>query len=1073
MPGQQWKWPDVKSDFFVDLDKVTKWSGKLDLVLFTGDFVFRGQEFDQANAFLAEFFKILGDAGHTPKLLAVPGNHDLRRPKRLSAALMNLANWEQQPRARRDFWDNEKSVHRKAVVKLFKDYMRWWDAQPAGSERDSYRPGPLPGDFSFTFEKDGVRLGIVGLNSTFLQFQKKSQAGKLALSAQQFHAGHKNKDGATWIKEHHACLLMTHHPRFWLNSKAQEELDQINAQGRFVVHLHGHMHEFVGKSRSLVGGDAKRSWQGDSLFGLEHYEKNDGRKEERSHGYSIGQIRIETRNTGAVRIWPRKAQKHEGRWIFCPAVGKFMPDKEKDSCTKLIPFPLIREFTGSLPAALLSTVSQPQVTTNETQILGFELPTDYQPRPAVEEPIKQWCAASSNLSTLHYVSGGSGAGKTTTLGWLFRAALKGELRTDLVPVWIQLAQARHPLEAAGTLVDSLARITPDDPIVSEARGLVAKAEQHLRQETPQLLTVARSAEVGAAVVAHPSEDALKRALTLHATSLDPKHALSSDSQAGQSALTRATPSVRGGLTQYGSQAAPDVGAVMTYGARQQVAVYSFSSAPDVLTHLARHLAAVLGGSSRKTWVMFVDTWDWAYTGFSRGAQPNPDVTSSWLADLFLPALRLQAVDVLVVAAGQIPADEICTKFKEKGFRIVTTDLEAFDEQEFRQFISRKGIQSETCVQALEECTGRNPQLTRFWFELAGEGEAPFQQLTGARQPLLHGTEWLWRQMSERMPDPLPRMFQLAAVTPAFDRELLESATGLAFSEEGWNRFKGYSLVEPLRSERLRLFHIKDVFANLLRPTVKTDDVEMLCGHAIRRLLALTDHRIHGLSPDEVAKDKELSLLLMRTALVSKKDEKAAWGIFIRETARWIDPFDQSVWKEIAGMMSPKRMDSAQRAEFLLIRQGWEDLGCKPARKSTRLIEALKLLGSAQFVPTETRLTVLWAGLKVSVQLHQWSLFGELLGVATAHGLRQHERFWDVLCQMHVARGDLFSALAILASASSEVTSARTLAKLGQFAEEILHDRSRSILLYRKSVEANVEDAGACMTLVSCQLSSVG
>jgi hypothetical protein len=128
----------------------------------------------------------------------------------------------------------------------------------------------------------------------------------------------------------------------------------------------------------------------------------------------------------------------------------------------------------------IDRVEASDYSTDPANILGFELPADYQPRTAVEGPVKQWCAAAGNLSALHYVWGGSGAGKTTTLGWLFRAAFNGELREGIVPVWLQLAPKPHPLEAAKALVESLARLSPTDPAVKEAGDLVANAEERLR-----------------------------------------------------------------------------------------------------------------------------------------------------------------------------------------------------------------------------------------------------------------------------------------------------------------------------------------------------------------------------------------------------------------------------------------------------------------------------------------------------------------------------------------------------------------------------------------------------------------
>ena len=52
------------------------------------------------------------------------------------------------------------------IKDAFAAYDTWWQGttrKPAGVQ-----PGALPGDFSYTFNKDGFELGIVGLNSAFL-----------------------------------------------------------------------------------------------------------------------------------------------------------------------------------------------------------------------------------------------------------------------------------------------------------------------------------------------------------------------------------------------------------------------------------------------------------------------------------------------------------------------------------------------------------------------------------------------------------------------------------------------------------------------------------------------------------------------------------------------------------------------------------------------------------------------------------------------------------------------------------------------------------------------------------------
>ena len=76
---------------------------------------------------------------------------------------------------------------------------------------------------------------------------------------------------------------------------------------RFALHLFGHMHEPSLDYTARGGSSARRRFQGCSLFGVEGWgEKN----EQRSHGYSLGQLQF-VRGKAELRIWPRRATKKQ------------------------------------------------------------------------------------------------------------------------------------------------------------------------------------------------------------------------------------------------------------------------------------------------------------------------------------------------------------------------------------------------------------------------------------------------------------------------------------------------------------------------------------------------------------------------------------------------------------------------------------------------------------------------------------------------------------------------------------------------------------------------------------------
>ncbi len=313
MKNQDWLWPDIKEKFFEDLKKLIEKSGPADLVLFTGDLTQKGsaEEFEQVDSILNELWKVLQESGSEPVFLAVPGNHDLLRPAdEEDPLLILLTQWNNQPKVREKFWDDPNSVYRQIVNRSFENYRNWWKRLTI--KPDNINDGMLPGDFSATFRKENAKLGIVGLNTAFLQLNSSDYKEKLAIHARQFHKAC-GGSGPDWIKQHHACLFMTHHPVSWLNREAQQQVNEhIMAYGRFAVHLCGHMHETVYRNTEEAGTEARRLWQGRSLFGLEYFGD---KKERREFGYNIGKTEL-TETQGKLFFFPRQIYLQGGQKEF-------------------------------------------------------------------------------------------------------------------------------------------------------------------------------------------------------------------------------------------------------------------------------------------------------------------------------------------------------------------------------------------------------------------------------------------------------------------------------------------------------------------------------------------------------------------------------------------------------------------------------------------------------------------------------------------------------------------------------------------------------------------------------------
>ena len=326
MRDQRWLCPNVKEIFFEDIKRLHDKSGPWDLVLFTGDLTQRGDatEFDALNDLLAELWVCFAQLGSVPKLLTVPGNHDLSRPPQRTAPVRLLQQWSEQPEVQAEFWEDAESSYRQVVTDAFGNYSEWWET--ASYKPENIQGGILPGDFAVTLHKDGIKVGIVGLNTSFLQLTGDNYEKKLALHVRQFHSVC-NDDGPAWAKQHHFCLLLTHHPFSWLSSKSQQHLaEELLTRGRFAVHLSGHLHKADLELTSRAGTEGQLACQGRSLFGLEYYMSGDD-KTDRSFGYTVGRIKLSDNSSqGSLVLWPRVSVLQGGQRNMVPDMSLRLTD---------------------------------------------------------------------------------------------------------------------------------------------------------------------------------------------------------------------------------------------------------------------------------------------------------------------------------------------------------------------------------------------------------------------------------------------------------------------------------------------------------------------------------------------------------------------------------------------------------------------------------------------------------------------------------------------------------------------------------------------------------------------------
>ncbi len=309
MDEQEALLPAVRQQLFEDLERLSEIAGPWDLVLFTGDLTQRGsrEELEALSMTLERLFRHLQRLGSKPYLLAVPGNHDLLRP-RPSAVVRALRYWHEEHEIQDEFWRSRDNEYRRLIDEAFAPFSDWlesWQSAhpPAQGLSVTQHRGALPGDFAATIKKRGIRVGVVGLNSAFLQLSGDDYEGRLHVDPRQLHEACEG-DVVDWIERHHVNLLMTHHPPEWLHVGTLSSFRaEIAPPGWFETHLFGHMHEPTADFRQMAGATMQRRLQGASLFGLERWGDAGA---SRIHGYSAGRITIEE-GRGTLEVWPRMA----------------------------------------------------------------------------------------------------------------------------------------------------------------------------------------------------------------------------------------------------------------------------------------------------------------------------------------------------------------------------------------------------------------------------------------------------------------------------------------------------------------------------------------------------------------------------------------------------------------------------------------------------------------------------------------------------------------------------------------------------------------------------------------------
>jgi predicted phosphodiesterase len=318
MHGSRLLQAEYRESFEQDLRRLHARSGPWDLVLISGDLTLTGspREFGPLDAALRSLWELFRALGSEPCLLAVPGNHDLRREG--TPGPPDLGVRHRALEARKAFQTMGSSKVRQSIRKGFAPFIDWfsgWRHTHPAPKLHSLRQGLLPGDFAATVASEGLTVGVVGLNSNFRSCTREGLTERNEIDVEQVEKAI-GLDVREWAGRHDALLLLTHHPP----SRLREELltglgERLAVPGRPLLHLCGGRHA---EGNGLVGVP-RQPWSlcihASTLFS--ELPSTSGPPEEQRWGYIAGRLELAA-GGGQLELLPRSASWRQGEVVLGP-----------------------------------------------------------------------------------------------------------------------------------------------------------------------------------------------------------------------------------------------------------------------------------------------------------------------------------------------------------------------------------------------------------------------------------------------------------------------------------------------------------------------------------------------------------------------------------------------------------------------------------------------------------------------------------------------------------------------------------------------------------------------------------
>jgi len=211
-PEKHWLWETIRQDFYNDLKILTDQVGKWDLVLFSGDLTYSGSK--SQYELLSKELEKLWDHFRTklkcePKFLAIPGNHDLFRPGNWIDPVMKSILEEQKADNYVDnlIFEERDDIFFGLINSCFENYKTWFNSLDSFDiPTPDIKHGIISGDVSTIINIDGYNIGVIGLNSAYLQLNNSKFKEKLAIRYQQLQAVCDYKHDS-WFNDVHYSFL--------------------------------------------------------------------------------------------------------------------------------------------------------------------------------------------------------------------------------------------------------------------------------------------------------------------------------------------------------------------------------------------------------------------------------------------------------------------------------------------------------------------------------------------------------------------------------------------------------------------------------------------------------------------------------------------------------------------------------------------------------------------------------------------------------------------------------------------------------------------------------------------------